>query len=457
MSRRRSRPQKDSGSQKGLKALVCVLAVICLIAGGVYIDTFYGGGKIKAVMAERSTKENPPVEKKKDPVKSMTVDISSNASMAVFGEEFLLCTKDGVKYFIAMGAQKWNDTFNMTSPVMVQEGDYIAVGDMGGKMVRVYNREGLLYELQAEGSPVQFAVNEKGYLSLITKHTNAYHIYIYNAKGNLLKERVEESRGVYPLCADISDDSRVFAVSYLDTTDLSPVGKICFFYIGQEDSETHTDSMFAGVEKTDEIIPVVQYRKGNVLAAVSDKAIYGIDSDGVEVWSYPLENTIDQAAFGNKEYIVLALGDSVANKDGRAKGTVCWLDGNGKERASYESGETVTYLYAGEKGVSLGNGREYTGLTHSGGESWNYTATSDLTDLMPMEKLNHAMLVAKEEVVIMEMKKAEETKTEEPNPEEVKQEQKDSAEEKAEETERTDVPEEQTEEKAETSEAEAVE
>lgn len=451
MSGKRSR--RKSGGQKGLTALVCVLAVICLVAGGIYIDTFYGGGKLKAFMAEQSEKEEPPAEEKKDPVKSMAVDISSKASMAVFGEEFLLCTKDGVKYFIGMGAQKWNDTFNMTSPVMVQEGDYIAVGDMGGKMVRVYNREGLQYELQAEGSPMQFAVNEKGYLSLITKNNAAYHIYIYNAKGSLLKERVEESSGVYPLCADISDDCRVFAVSYLDTTDLSPVGKICFFYIGQEDSETHTDSMFAGVEKTDEIIPVIHYRKGDILAAVSDKGVYGIDTDGVEVWSYPLENTVDQAAFGNKEYIVLAFGDSVANKDGRAKGTVCWLDGNGKERASYESGDTVTYLYAGEKGVSIGNDRVYTGLTHSGSESWNYTAISDLTDLMPMEKLNRAMLVAKEEVAIMELKKAEdqpaaEENTQEKTEEKTEKEKKEAEKQDAEKTEEgnTEAPSEEQEE-----------
>ena len=406
MSRKRSR--QNTGSQKGLAVLICVLAMICLIAGGVYIDTFYGGGRLKSIVAEK--KEQPAEEVKENPVKTMAVDISSKASMAVFEEEFLLCTKDGVKYFIGMGAQKWNDTFNMTSPVLVQEGNYIAVGDMGGKMLRVYDRNGLLYELQAEGSPLQFAVNEKGYLSLITKNQNTYHIYIYNAKGNLLKERVEESSGVYPLCADISDDSKVFAISYLDTTDLSPVGKVCFFYIGQEESETHTDSMFAGVEKTDEIIPVIQYMKGGVLAAVSDKGVYGMDANGAEIWRYPLENTIDRAAFGDKEYIVLALGDGVANKDGRQKGTVCWLDGNGKERASYESGEMVTYLHAGEKGVSIGNGHVYTGLSHGGSVGWSYTATTDLTDLMPMEKLNRVMLVAKEEVAIMEMKKDAEGK-----------------------------------------------
>ena len=66
---------------------------------------------------------------------------------------------------------------------------------------------------------------------------------------------------------------------------------------------------------------------------ISDQAVYGVGSDGGELWNYPLENTVDQAALGNKEYIVLALGDGVANKDGREKGTVCWLDGSGNEKA----------------------------------------------------------------------------------------------------------------------------
>lgn len=34
---------------------------------------------------------------------------------------------------------------------------------------------------------------------------------------------------------------------------------------------------------------------------------------------------------------------------------------------------------------------DYTGVTYSGNESWNYTATTDLNDLIPMEKLNRVM------------------------------------------------------------------
>ena len=391
-------------SNKTLTGLLCVLAVIGLLAGGVYIDTFHGNGMFKTFLAEMKGGDTSQPEGTA-PAEHMAVDISSKATMAVFGEEFLLCTKDGVKYFVSMGDQKWSDTFNMTSPAMVQEGDYVAVGDMGGKTVRVYDRSGMLYDLQTEGSPVQFALNESGYLSVITRVENSYRIRVYNAKGTLLKERVEESGGVYPLCADVSDNSQVFAVSYLDTTDISPISRVVLFYIGAEESEEHTDSMFAAVEKTDELIPVIHYMEGNILAAVSDMNIYGIDGNGDEVWKYELENTIDQASFQMKEYVVLALGDSLAGKEGRKKGVVCWLDANGKEKSSFESGESVTYLLAAEKGVVIANDRNYTGLSHSGNESWNYTATTDLTDVIPMQKLNHVMVVGKEEVSIYDMTK----------------------------------------------------
>ena len=394
-------------SNKTLTVIICVLAAVCLVAGGIYIDTFHGGGKLKALFSEKKQPTFSEAEQNAT-MGSMAVDISSKAAMAVFEKEFLLCTKDGVKYFASMGDHTWTDTFNMTSPTMIQEGDYVAVGDMGGKTVRVYDRSGMLYDLQVEGSPVQFGLNESGYLSLITKNgDSSYRIRIYNTKGTLLKERVEESNGVYPLCSDVSDDSKAFAVTYLDTTDIAPVGRVVFFYIDAEESGNHTDSMFAAVEKTDEIIPLIGYMKDGVLAAISDANVYGIGSDGTELWNYPLENTVDQVALRMKEYIILALGDSVADKDGREKGTICWLDVRGKEKASFESGESVTYLQSAEKGVVLGNDRRYTGVSHSGNENWTYTATGDLTDLIPMEKLNVVMTVGKEMVSICDMSKAQ--------------------------------------------------
>lgn len=400
--------RKKQGKARGNRALTVVagvLVAVCLLAGGTYLDTFHGGGRLQSLLTQSAKPAEKPAQTAQQPEESMAVDVSSKAMMAVFGSEFLLCTKDGVKYYASMGDQKWNDTFNMTSPLLQQEGDYMAVGDMGGKTIRVYNRSGKLYDLQTEGSPVQFALNEQGCLSVITKGTDLYRIRIYNGKGTLLKERVEESRGVYPLCSDISDDGRIFAVSYLDTTDVMPIGRVLFFYINAAESEAHTDSMFAAVEKQGELISVISYRKGGTLAAISDANIYGIGTDGQEKWSYPLQNTIDMLALGAKDMLVFALGDAIADRDGREQGTVCWLNAAGKETASYASGESVSYLSANEKGAVCGNERSYVGLSHNGAESWHYTATTDLSDLLPMEKLSRVMTVGRDTVSILTMSK----------------------------------------------------
>ncbi|MBQ5589915.1 MAG: hypothetical protein IIU70_07220, partial [Anaerotignum sp.] len=133
-------------SNRTLKIIVGVLVLVCLLAGGIYVDTFHGKGLLKE-MFSKDTLATPSEAESNATVESMAVDISSKATTAVFGNEFLLCTKDGVKYFTSMGDAKWSDTFNMTSPVMIQEGDYVAVGDMGGKTVRVYDRNGMLYDL----------------------------------------------------------------------------------------------------------------------------------------------------------------------------------------------------------------------------------------------------------------------------------------------------------------------
>ncbi|KAF5042970.1 hypothetical protein DSECCO2_507130 [anaerobic digester metagenome] len=396
--------QKPKTKDKGLITLLAILTLVIAVAGLIYLDTFYGAGRIQSyfsnVFQSKESGQSAEVEAKG----KIQLDESSRSTFAVFGSRFLLSTKDGVKYFNGIGDRKWNDTFNMTIPQLISEGSYAAVGDMNGKTVRVYGENGLLYMVQTEGTLIQFALNKNGYLSVITKGDTAYSVQIYNAGGTLLKGRIEESAGIFPLCSDVSDDNKSFAISYLDTSDIQPTGRVLFFYVNPDDSENLTDSMFAVVEKNDEVIPIIGFMQGGVLAAVSDREIYGISSVGQETWSYPLENRLAQVSLTNKNYVVLAMGDSIANKDGREKGTICWIDSSGKESASYKSGGGVDYLQASEHGVVIGVDKIYSGIKNSGRLAWSYRTASDVRDILPMEQLEEVMLVTKGEALITQMK-----------------------------------------------------
>lgn len=70
-----------------------------------------------------------------------------------------------------------------------------------------------------------------------------------------------------------------------------------FFYINFDDSENHTDSMFAAVEKSGEVIPVVGFMQGGI--SRFHRAVYGISSGGQE-GSHSLENRVQQVSLSEK-------------------------------------------------------------------------------------------------------------------------------------------------------------
>lgn len=388
---------------KQTKIGIVILLVLAILAALVFADTYYGSGRLRQLFVQSSSTQT---EQKTGSgvLETMELDVGSQSSFAVFGKSYLHCTKDGVKFYDSTGNQRWSDTFTMTSPKLIQEGSYMAVGDMNGKTLRVYGQSGMLYQIQLEGSLTQFALNENGYLSLIEKQANGSQILIYNNSGTLLKGRVEESVGVYPVSTDVSDDNKSFAVSYVDTTDVKIIGKVLFFYINSTDSENVTDSMFASVIKENEVMGTVSYGR-NGLRAVSDKQLYGFGTDGSEKWAYSFTNVIDYISFQNKDTAVLVLGDAAAGQESRPDNTICWVDGNGKETAAYESAKEITYFSVWEDGVIAGSQNDFAGLRHTGSEEWTYQAVQDVSQMVPMEKFTKVLVVMQDRALILDMTK----------------------------------------------------
>lgn len=396
---------------KNKRRMTTVIVCLSMFVIGVYIDTIYGEG-----VARQSILNFVSGNAIKNPESSMvqrdaiSFENGMEYEAATFGNAFALSTKDGIKYYNQVGDQRWSDTYNMISPKMVSEGNWIAIADLSGNNLRVYNANGLQFEIQAKGNVLQFALNENGFLSLITGQDGRFGVYVYNNKGVLIKERVEENDGLYPVASDISGDNRSFAVSYIDTSNVVPISRILFFYINQQDSQEYTDSIFsASVEKSDELIIKINYMKDDILAAVSDKSVYAIDSDGVESWAFHLANIVSQCDMSNKDYIVLAFGNERASAivldDAVAfsKNSVVWLDTTGRVRGQYESTEPIEHITSSASGIVIGNNNNFIGINHSGKASWDYRSTTDIYDCIPMTTLRDVMIIKKQEAVILEM------------------------------------------------------
>ena len=393
---------------------IIIVFLLALIIGGscglYYVDTFYGEGKINTIISSLQEKTQKNADIAENPTEQATeknsVALSAGGTLfATKGKRFVMCTKDGVKYMNGMGDQKWNDTFTMAAPELIEEGEYYAVGDLAGKTVKVYNESGAVYTVQTTGNILYFALNRNGYLGIITKDKDVYSIMVYNHTGTQLIARQEGETGVYPFSMDISDDNRIFAISYLDTTDVEPVGSINFFYVNESEGRNFSESMFASVIKTNELIPKIFYLDNGNLIVVSDRGLYGIGSDGKEKWNIELTNHISYIGVEKKKYVVVAYGSAISGKDSRKVGNVSWINGDGKEIADFQAKDSVTYLNCNQTGTVIGCSKTYYGLKIGGRAFWEYTATKDMTDVLLMENVNNVLFVSNDTAVILNMDK----------------------------------------------------
>jgi|GEM_PF-3630903 hypothetical protein len=381
---RKAVPVKNTYAHSAL-AIFTVIAL--LAASGIYFC------RDKIINVVQNIKQTPQTVAAAENDAEIKIESGSKTTFVGFGRSYLYCTKDGVKYFDGDQNEKWNSTYTMTSPSVVNDGSCTAVAEAQGRSVKVYSEEGELYSISADGTVVQISVNSSGGTGLILKTDSGYKVQVYDEKGNLIMERFDENKGVYPIAVDVSSDEKVLAVSYLDTTDIEMVSKILFFYTGNEDTKnTESGDFFASVEKVGEIVPAIKYMDNGIFTAVGDTNIFAMDSSGKELWNNKISNKIDEIAFCG-EYLVMALGDALPGEDGAENGTVRILNTVGNQSYDYCVGKSIAYLKAYENGIVAGSNRDFTALSYNGKLLWNYTTTQDINDIIIMNSAERVLCV----------------------------------------------------------------
>lgn len=400
---------KEDDEEKNVKKIgknskIIVLAVLtAFILCGIYYDTFIGKGVMKNFIQTQFSEKDKSNNKNKNKEQRQIIELQadSRASFRTNGKDFLQASKDGVKYFTGYNNQKWSDTFTMTAPIVVVDGDMTAVAELMGRVVKVYNKDGLMYTAQTENPIIQLSLNESGYLAVIVNNKTDYSVEAYDAKGSIKLRREDADEGVYPVTLDISDDNRVLAVSYADTRDISLISRVLFFYINENESKEAEDSMFASIEKKGEIIAALSFMKNGNMAAVGDCNIFLSDLQGKELWNFPLTNKLDKVSLSGKGSIVIANGDMLGGKDGKEKGTVEWIGLDGRVIGSFQAKANVTYLKAFKDIAIVGAGRDFFAVGENGKEIWHHKASQDVVDILLMENNTTVLYVTQTSAEIL--------------------------------------------------------
>ena len=343
----------------------------------------------------------------------ISFDSSTKSVFKAADKGFFHFSKDGVKFYDNSVNQLWNYTYTMSSITVLQKGNYACVMETNGRALKMYSPDGELYSISCPGTILNVYINAMGQSVVLLNCGDEYRTQVYSESGDLVFERYEQDADIYPVSAALSDDGKIVDVSYLDASGVDIKSTVLFFYTSRSDSKNiDTGDFFAAVEKSGQIVPMAGYNAKTGFMFLGDKEVFAVSTEGKEIWATELTNKIEKAYFDSNGNIVAGLGSELSDKDGHGEGAVVLYNQSGEEKVLYDMGEKITYMNVCGTDIIVGSGKSYCGITSSGKVNWQYTASQDISDIMPLNG-NNLLLVTSTNAAIVKSSDLEKAAIEE--------------------------------------------
>ena len=180
-------------------------------------------------------------------VESNATDYENTANYVEFCNGLLKYTPDGVSYIDANANTVWSAGVDMKQPVAVVSGKYVAIADLNGNMVGVFNDEGPVSNLTMPYTICDVDVANQGAFAVVLESEETNYINLYNKKGEIVYEiQTTIDKSGYPLDISISDDGEKLFTSYLNIDNSVAENSLAAYNFGDVGQNSNADRMVGG-------------------------------------------------------------------------------------------------------------------------------------------------------------------------------------------------------------------
>lgn len=151
-----------------------------------------------------------------------------------FGDGVLKYTKDGASYIDAQGKVIWVQSYEMKSPIVSINGEYVAIGDLQGNSIYICNKSGCIGQATTLLPILRVTVSAKGVVAALEEDSKASYIYLYKKDGSSLDINVKSllSGDGYPMDLSLSPNGTQLVTSYMYLDQGMIKCKIVFYNFG---------------------------------------------------------------------------------------------------------------------------------------------------------------------------------------------------------------------------------
>lgn len=347
-----------------IKAVVAVLAVIIIAAGCIFFsNTNYNGYEV---------------------VEETSVKNASVVDYVPYQNSLLKFSKDGATYVDEKGEAVWNETFAMKMPAADVSGEFVAIADLNGNDVYVFDKEGKVSSTTMPYKICDIAVAGQGEFAVILEGEKENYINIYDKNGEQISEiQTTIDKSGYPMDIDLSEDGEKLFSTYLYLDGASAKNGLAAYNFGAVGQNENADRLMGGYQLEDTIVPKVEFLDNNTICAFGDTQfiIYTMKEKPSQKAVIAFEEEVQSVVY-NSNYIGVVLPNMADDKND-APYILELYNTSGRKVMTQQIDFAYENVRMSKDEIVFTGGTECRIYTIKGNLKFSYVFQKNVTDMVP--------------------------------------------------------------------------
>ena len=367
------------------KGVIAICVVALIILGSIYfVNRTYNGYEV---------------------VEETGVKNASMLDYIPYQESLLKYSKDGATYVDEKGKAVWNETFAMKMPTADVSGDYIAIADLNGNDVYVFNKEGKVSNTSMPYKICDIEVASQGEFAVILEgESKENYINIYDKNGEPVSEiQTTIDKSGYPMDIDLSNDGQKLVTSYMKVQGTQVQSVIAMYNFGSVGQNENADRMMGSYAIDNSIYPIVKFIDNDNVACFGNKDIrmYTMKEKPDEKSVIDLESREMQGVFYNSSCVgYIALSD----QDNKTKYKMYVYDDSGKLKSEMDYADSFEKIYATEDEIIVLGDMDCSIFRLNGSRKFQYSFKKNLVNVVPDSNKEEYVVIFENETQTIQLK-----------------------------------------------------
>ena len=355
---------EESQPKRHFGWVVIVIILLCLGAGGFWLmnrTQYYNDFEVLSVV------ENSD---------------ATQMSYLAYNSSLIKYSKDGISYLDRAGNTVWMESYKMKQPMAVVSDEYVAVADLNGNSVYIFNAAGKVNAIETPYTICNLDVADQGVFAVVLENESENFIELYDKNGkNIVNIRTTIADSGYPLDIALSDDGSKMVSSYVTVEGIVLKNSIAAYNFG-EVGQNETDRLVGGFQLEGTIVPKVEFLNNDTICAFGDNQFrfYSMREKPSEKGLVDDFSKEIQSIFYNSRYV------GIVEKGTGEENALYYLrvfDTNGNEKFSKALNFTYNNIYATEEEIIIVGNAESRIYSFQGNLKFSYSFPREVNNIVP--------------------------------------------------------------------------